>query len=113
MTNYTKISYIQPFVCSYRLLEFLNCSFVNYANWVANYSGNNAAVRAVNCAFDAGFTTSVTQVGTNQSSVSFAADYSYTGSANYGHLKKLRIQFPQPLTISFLWKWRLEMIKKN
>ena len=69
--------------------SFINCSFVNYANWVANYSGNNAAIRAVNCAFDAGFTTSVTQVGTNQSNVSFAADYSYTGSANYGHLKDI------------------------
>jgi hypothetical protein len=69
--------------------SFINCSFVNYTNWVANYSGTNAAVRAVNCAFDAGFTTSVTQVGTNQSNVSFAADYSYTGSANYGHLKDI------------------------
>ena len=69
--------------------SFINCSFVNYTNWVANYSGTNAAVRAVNCAFAAGFTTSVTQVGTNQSNVSFAADYSYTGSANYGHLKDI------------------------
>lgn len=69
--------------------RFNNCSFVNYGTWYSKYSGSTSHVQVNNCAFDDTYNTNDATFGTgadaNQASVTFDADYDYTGSSDYGH----------------------------
>ena len=73
---------------STRYGSFINCSFVNYSSWLTNYNGDHSRVRITDCAFAGGYNSSVSALGTNQTSVSFGAGYTYTDNGStYGHMK--------------------------
>jgi hypothetical protein len=69
--------------------SFINCSFVNYASWLANYNGNtHTALRNTNCAFVATYAAGATFYGTTGTNISFGAGYTYTDNGStYGHMK--------------------------
>lgn len=85
-------------------MSFKHCTFLNYATVDSSYSGAQAAVRVIDCAFEDGSNrlSQITDLGTNQESVDFDGwkydNYSTqnieTTSAiangTYGHLKDLR-----------------------
>jgi len=87
---------------TYRM-SFKHCSFLNYGSAISPYSGAQASVRVIDCAFEGGTNrfSDITDIGTNQESVGFD-DWTYdnyttknvettTAIANgtYGHLKDL------------------------
>lgn len=69
--------------------SFINCSFVNYASWLANYNGNtHTALRNTNCAFVGTYAAGATFYGTTGTNISFGAGYTYTDNGStYGHMK--------------------------
>jgi len=84
--------------------SFKHCTFLNYGNWIAPYSGSDAAVRIIDCAFQGGYHSSATFLGTQGTSIDLDGwtydTYSNAGvdiKANdtniangvYGHMKDL------------------------
>ena len=85
-------------------MSFKHCTFLNYGTVMSSYSGNQAAVRVIDCAFEDGSNqlSQITDLGTNQESVNFDGwkydNYttknieitSAIANGTYGHLKDLR-----------------------
>ena len=85
-------------------MSFKHCTFLNYATVDSSYSGAQAAVRVIDCAFEDGSNrlSQITDLGTNQESVNFDGwkydNYttqniettSAIANGTYGHLKDIR-----------------------
>jgi len=84
--------------------SFKHCTFLNYGNWSAPYSGPDASVRVIDCAFQGSYHSSATFLGTQGTSIDLDGwtydTYSNAGvdiKANdtniangvYGHMKDL------------------------
>jgi len=84
--------------------SFKHCTFLNYGSWVAPYSGADAAVRVIDCAFQGGYHSSATFLGTQGTNIDLDGwtydTYSNAGvdiksndtniaNGVYGHMKDL------------------------
>ena len=84
--------------------SFKHCTFLNYGSWIAPYSGSNAAVRVIDCAFQGTYHSSATFLGTQGTNIDLDGwtydTYSTAGvdiksndtniaNGVYGHMKDL------------------------